>query len=121
MVKGRASPDDPDLAGYWRYRRNRHGNPLDTGTLNLLGRQRSRCPLCGDRLIDTSQMPSSPQEREDWWLGVARRRIQHAASAPGAQQPPGQDTAVLSLIHASCNLRDQTRQRRNRQLQPATP
>ena len=30
MVKGTASPDDPDLAGYWRYRRDKHGTPLDT-------------------------------------------------------------------------------------------
>ena len=52
MVKGRATPDDPDLAGYWRYRRDKHGTPLDGTTANLLARQHGYCPICRDRLID---------------------------------------------------------------------
>jgi RNA-directed DNA polymerase len=48
MVKGTASPDDPGLAGYWRYRRDKHGPPLDAHTLALLARQDRSCPLCGD-------------------------------------------------------------------------
>jgi RNA-directed DNA polymerase len=121
MVKGRASPDDPDLAGYWRYRRNRHGNPLDSATLNLLARQRSRCPLCADRLIDTSHMPDSPEEWENWWLSVVRRHIPRAPSAPGTQQPTGPGQAVLTLIHATCLQRAPALWRRNTALQPATP
>jgi RNA-directed DNA polymerase len=120
MVAGRSSPDDPDLAGYWRYRRNRHGNPLDSGTLTLLGRQGCRCPLCGDLLIDTSHQPDSPQEWEDWWLSVVRRALR-ASSAPGTRQPAGPGTATLTLIHASCNLAAHLRQRRSPAPQPATP
>jgi RNA-directed DNA polymerase len=120
MVAGRSSPDDPDLAGYWRYRRNRHGNPLDNGTLTLLGRQRCRCPLCGDPLIDTSHQPDSPQEWEDWWLSVVRR-ARRAPSTPGTRQPAGPGTATLTLIHASCNQAAHLRQRRSPAPQPATP
>jgi RNA-directed DNA polymerase len=61
MVKGWASPDDPDLAGYWENRRRRNGPPLDAGTLSLLGRQQNRCPSCGDLLIDATHLPASPE------------------------------------------------------------
>jgi RNA-directed DNA polymerase len=118
MVAGGASPDDPGLAGYWRYRRDRYRSPLDSGTMTLLSRQRNCCPLCGDRLIDPGHLPGSPEEWENWWLGVTRRIIGHAASAPGQQ--PGTRSATLHLIHASCNLRNQPRQRRSTALQPAT-
>jgi hypothetical protein len=61
MVKGWASPDDPDLAGYWENRRRGNGPPLDAGTLSLLGRQQNRCPSCGDLLIDATHLPASPE------------------------------------------------------------
>src|SRR6266849_412661 len=100
MVKGGASPDDPDLAGYWRYRRDKHGTPLDTGAMNLLSRQRGRCPLCGDRLLTPGHLPDSPEEWQNWWLDVTQRPIERAPSAPGQQ--PGTREATPSLIHASC-------------------
>ncbi|MBV9450866.1 MAG: group II intron reverse transcriptase/maturase [Streptosporangiaceae bacterium] len=121
MVAGRASPDDPGLAGYWRYRRDKHGTPLDSATQDLLRRQGYRCPLCGDRLLEPGHLPGSPQEWENWWLGVTRRRLPRAASTPGTQQPTGPGTTAINLIHASCNLRAHARQRRNTALQPATP
>ena len=46
LIKGWASPDDPDLADYWAYRRRKVKPPLDTYTLALLSRQDARCPLC---------------------------------------------------------------------------
>jgi len=119
MVKGRSSPDDPDLAGYWRYRRDKHGTPLDSATLNLLGRQGSCCPLCGDRLIDSRHMPSSPEEWQDWWRGVIQRAIERAPSTPG-QQHGTRGTATF-LIHASCHRVLKGRQRRSTALQPVMP
>src|SRR6266536_2502350 len=44
LVKGAASPGDHGLAGYWRYRRDKHGTPLDSSTLLLLSRQRWQSP-----------------------------------------------------------------------------
>jgi RNA-directed DNA polymerase len=119
MVKGAASPDDPGLAGYWRYRRDKHGTPLDSSTLLLLSRQRSCCPLCGDRLIDSGHLPGSPGEWQDWWLGVTQRTIERAPSTPGQQ--PGTREATTTLIHAFCYRALQGQRRRSPALQPATP
>jgi RNA-directed DNA polymerase len=119
MVKGRSSPDDPDLAGYWRYRRDKYGTPLDSTTANLLARQHGCCPLCGDRLLDPGHLPASPEGWQDWWHGVTQRTTGHAPSAPGQQ--PGTREATTSLIHASCHRARTARQRRNPALQPATP
>jgi RNA-directed DNA polymerase len=102
LVRGRASPDDPDLTGYWEYRRRRHGNPLDSDTARLLARQRNRCPLCGYRLLDTDHLPSSPEGWESWWLGVTRQLLQRAPGAPGDSQRSGTERAIPHLIHASC-------------------
>ena len=105
MVRDRASPDDPDLAGYWENRRRRHGPPLDTGTLALLGRQRNHCPLCGTLLVDAHHLPASPEEWEDWWRGVTRRAIPRAASATGTAPPTEGSRTATALIHASCRAR----------------
>lgn len=51
MVKGAASPDDPDLTDYWARRRQRVKPPLDIYTLRLLTRQDGRCVICGDHLL----------------------------------------------------------------------
>jgi RNA-directed DNA polymerase len=118
-VAGLACPDDPGLSGYWRYRRNGHGTPLDSTTASLLRRQRGRCPLCGDQFLDTSHLPASTQEWENWWLGVTHRTIRRAAST--TSQQPGTANATLSLIHASCNRAAHARQRRSTARQPATP
>jgi RNA-directed DNA polymerase len=104
MVKGRSSPDDPDLARYWENRRRKHGPALDPGTLTLLTRQENRCPHCGDPLIDVSHLPASPEDWERWWLGVTRQDIPRAASAAGPPRPPEQPHGtILALMHASCH------------------
>jgi RNA-directed DNA polymerase len=103
LVKGMASPDDPDLAGYWEYRRRKHGTPLDSATSSLLSRQHNRCPLCGDRLLDTSHLPTSPEEWEHWWLGVTRQHLRRAPSTPGNPQQPGTQRTTFTLIHSSCH------------------
>ena len=121
LVKGRSSPDDPDLAGYWENRRRKNGLALDAGTLALLARQENRCPHCADPLIDTSHLPASPEDWEDWWLGVTRQYLPRAAIAGGTTPPPEGNGTILALAHASCHRRARARQRRNPALQPATP
>ena len=115
MVKGTASPDDPGLAGYWRYRRDKHGPPLDAHTLALLTRQGGNCPLCGDQLLDTSHLPGSPEQWQDWWMGTPRQEVQPAPGGPGS---PGRDDErnarpSTALMHASCNRARKARQRRS--------
>ena len=111
MVKGTASPDDPGLAGYWRYRRDKHGPPLDSYTLNLLSRQGYRCPLCGDRVLESGHLPASPEEWQDWWLSITRRETRQ----------PGTSGTTTTLMHASCQRAETLRHRRNPALQPAMP
>ena len=111
MVKGTASPDDPGLAGYWRYRRDKHGPPLDSFTLNLLSRQGYRCPLCGDRVLESGHLPASPEEWQDWWLSITRRETRQ----------PGTSGTTTTLMHASCQRAETLRHRRNPALQPAMP
>ena len=122
MVKGTASPDDPGLAGYWRYRRNKHGPPLDAHTLALLARQDRKCPLCGDRLLDTSHLPGSPEQWQDWWMSTTRQHIQPAPSGPGRPGRDGERNAkpATALMHASCHRARKARERRSTAtLQPA--
>ena len=100
LVKGRASPDDPDLADYWAERRRKVKPPLDTYTLRLLPKQGARCPLCGDHLLSVDQPPQSPREWERWWLNVTRRakspttspimgdRAQRTVPIPASYTPP---------------------------------
>ena len=120
MVAGSASPDDPDLEGYWGTRRRRARPPLDSYSLTLLGRQNCRCPLCADPLLDTSHLPASPEDWETWWLGVTRRNIPRATSTTGTPRPgPAPDRAVPSLVHVSCALRHRYRWREDTAPLPA--
>jgi RNA-directed DNA polymerase len=112
MVKGRASPDDPDLAGYWENRRRKHGSPLDAVTAALLSRQENRCPHCGEPFLDPSHLPASPEEWEQWWLSVTRKYVPRAPSAGTATQPAEGDGTSLVLMHASCNRSRRATERR---------
>jgi RNA-directed DNA polymerase len=120
MVKGAASPDDPDLADYWTTRRRRVKPPLDGYNLRLLTRQEGRCPLCGDHLLTADQPPQSPHEWERWWLSVTRRAIavEYLVHQDGHSTPDGTRTR---LIHASCRSGLPTRSREKPARQPATP
>jgi RNA-directed DNA polymerase len=113
MVKGRSSPDDPDLAGYWENRRRKNGPPLDAGTLTLLTRQENKCPHCGDAFFDLSHLPSSPEDWENWWLSVTRQRIPRAASAEKSTQPADGNGTGLALVHASCHRFRKAAERRS--------
>ena len=114
MVKGRASPDDPDLTGYWENRRRKKtGLALDAGTLSLLARQENKCPQCGDPLIDVSCPPASPEEWEDWWLGVTRQDIPRAPSAAGSARPPAERGTAHALMHMPCHRARTTAARRD--------
>jgi RNA-directed DNA polymerase len=119
MVTGTASPDDPDLVGYWATRRQRVKPPLDSYNLRLLTRQDGRCPICRDPLL-TDNQPQSPWEWERWWQSVARRAIaaEYLVHRDGRGMPDGNRTR---LIHASCGRELQARKRRMSAPKPATP
>lgn len=116
-VKGRASPDDPALAGYWAGRRRRVKPPLDSYTLRLLTRQAGCCPVCGDEVLSTAQPPQSPQQWERWWLEVVRKAIV-ADYLVHHGRPGSLDGEHTRLVHASCQRGLMARQRRSPALRP---
>lgn len=50
LLKGRASPDDPDLDRYWEKRNERRHAELSGRQRALARRQRGVCPRCGETL-----------------------------------------------------------------------
>jgi RNA-directed DNA polymerase len=101
MVKGRASPDDPALAGYWEQRRRKVKPPLDSYTVRLLSRQDGRCSLCGENLLTPDQPPQSPQDWEHWLLWVAKQAIK-ADYLVHHDTPSAARNHRTHLVHATC-------------------
>ncbi len=56
MVKGRASPDDPDLKAYWQEREARKGKQLRPGLQILAKRQGNVCPVCQQSLFNGEEL-----------------------------------------------------------------
>jgi RNA-directed DNA polymerase len=102
LVKGGASPDDPDLAEYWAQRRRKVKPPLDAYTVRLLPKQNGRCTLCGEDLLDLDQPPQSPEGLEWWLLWVTRKaiKVDYLVHYTAPNAPPGDRT---HLVHASCS------------------
>ena len=102
LVKGRASPDDPALAGYWAQRRRKVKPPLDSRTVRLLSRQDGRCSLCGENLLTPDQPPQSPQGWEHWFLRVTRKAIE-ADYLVHHDTPSAPRSKRTHLVHATCH------------------
>ena len=102
LVKGGASPDDPDLRDYWIRRRRKVKPALDGYNLRLLAEQDGRCPLCGDHVLTADQPPQTPWEWERWWLSVVRKAIaaEHLIHQGRAESLGANRTR---LVHASCH------------------
>jgi RNA-directed DNA polymerase len=55
LVKGRASPDDPHLADYWKKRQAAKAKDLTLSKQKLAKRQKGRCPECGESLFNEEE------------------------------------------------------------------
>ena len=108
LVKGRASPYDPALAGYWATRRRRAPPPLGPLLLRLMRAQDGRCPVCGTLLLHADQQPQSPAEWEQW-LTALRKAIRHTAIA-APDDPTDEDARCL--MHTDCARRRDVARRR---------
>ena len=102
LVKGGASPDDPDLAEYWAQRRRKVKPPLDPYTVRLLSKQDGRCTLCGENLLIPDQPPQSPEGWERWYLWVTKKAIKadHLVHHTAPNTPRDDRT---HLVHATCS------------------
>jgi RNA-directed DNA polymerase len=61
LVRGTASPDDPDLREYWWTRQRVNIRHLSAGDVDLANDQDWACPICGMELIN-----GEPLERHHW-------------------------------------------------------
>ena len=118
LVKGRASLDDPALAGYWAQRRRRkqkHGYdlpPIGWRRTMLLNKQRGRCPICQGLLVSpVDHPPRSPEEWEQWAIDVRQTVTITTTAGPSAndRQP--------RLVHETC--RHKWYRTRSRAAQPS--
>ena len=60
IVKGTASPDDPDLGDYWEQRHQRKINDLPPKWIGLARKQRRRCPSCQLSLFNDEDLHEYP-------------------------------------------------------------
>ncbi len=56
LVKGTASPDDPELKGYWEQRQAAKAKDLTFSKQKLVKRQHGRCPQCGETLFNDEEL-----------------------------------------------------------------
>lgn len=116
MVKGTASPDDPNLAHYWTDRRRKAAPPpVNSLGMLLLRRQGCRCPEYGDFLLHAYHQPQSPEEWEQWLttikVGIRSQRI----------AVRGAELENRRIIHASCLPREKRETAESPVSQPVTP
>jgi len=94
IVRQRASPDDPELADYWAWRRRKAPLPINRTALWLHREQDGRCQICKSTLLAVEDRPQTPREWETW-LATTRKTID-------VVWDPGTDKAEPRLIHLHC-------------------
>jgi RNA-directed DNA polymerase len=97
LVRHGASPDDPELADYWAWRR-RKGVPLPINktTQELTDAQDGRCSICGGVLFAVEDRPQNPHEWEKWLTSRA------TVITTATQRPDPTEEATPRLMHAEC-------------------
>jgi RNA-directed DNA polymerase len=96
IVKHRASPDDPELADYWAWRRHKAPLPINHTALRLYRAQDGRCQVCTATLLAASERPQTPRDWEHW-LATTRKTIDVVWNAART------DAAEPRLVHLHCN------------------
>jgi RNA-directed DNA polymerase len=56
LVKGRASPDDPDLRYYWQRRNMTKAKDLMPSRRRMFRKQAGICPVCGESLLNGEEL-----------------------------------------------------------------
>jgi RNA-directed DNA polymerase len=77
IVKHEASPDDPELADYWAWRRRKTPLPINRTALSLHKEQDGRCAICNSTLLADQDRPQTPRDWEHW-LATTRKTIDGA-------------------------------------------
>ena len=96
IVKHRASPDDPELADYWAWRRRKTPLPINLTARRLHRAQDGRCAICNSTLLADHDRPQTPRGWEHW-LATTRKTIDVVWDTATSDQ------AAPRLIHLHCN------------------
>jgi RNA-directed DNA polymerase len=96
IVKHAASPDDPELADYWAWRRRKAPLPINRTALRLHWKQDGRCAICKTTLLAASERPQTPRDWEHW-LATTRKTIDVVWDTATS------DKVEPRLIHLHCN------------------
>jgi RNA-directed DNA polymerase len=96
IVRHRASPDDPELAEYWAWRRRKAPLPINPRAFRLHQEQDGRCAICRATLVPVEGRPQTPEQWETW-LATTRKTIDIVwdPGKPDKAGPP-------RLIHLHC-------------------
>jgi RNA-directed DNA polymerase len=96
IVRHRASPDDPELAEYWAWRRHKAPLPINRRAFRLHQEQEGHCAICRATLVPVEDRPQTPQQWETW-LATTRKTIDIVwdPGTPDKAGPP-------RLIHLHC-------------------
>jgi RNA-directed DNA polymerase len=96
IIKHRASPDDPELADYWAWRRHKAPLPINRTAMRLYRAQDGCCANCKATLLAASDRPQTPRDWEHW-LATTRKTIDVVWNTA---KP---DAAAPHLVHRNCN------------------
>jgi RNA-directed DNA polymerase len=96
IVKHAASPDDPELADYWAWRRRKAPLPINRTALRLHWKQDGRCAICKTTLLAAPERPQTPRDWEHW-LATTRKTIDVVWDTATS------DKVEPRLIHLHCN------------------
>ena len=107
LVKGRSSPDDPDLNEYWARRRRKTRDdlpPIGYQRTRLLKKQNGRCPVCQGLLLHADHPPRSPEEWEQWAAATRKALTLNAIATMGSST----NEKEHRLVHEHCRRRHRT-------------
>jgi RNA-directed DNA polymerase len=96
IIKHAASPDDPELADYWAWRRRKAPLPINLTAMRLYRAQDGRCAICKTTLLAASDRPQTPRDWEHW-LATTRKTIDVVWNTART------DAAAPRLMHLHCN------------------
>ena len=100
IVRYRASPDDPELAEYWAWRRRKTPLPVNKTEAWLLTDQDGHCHACNGTLHAATDRPQTPKDWERWLIGNRAAITMITVPVPGTT-----GTAEPRLIHTDCTNR----------------
>jgi Group II intron, maturase-specific domain/N-terminal domain of reverse transcriptase len=106
IVRHRASPDDPELAEYWAWRRRKAPLPINRRAFRLHQEQDGRCAICRATLVPVEDRPQTPNNGRHGWRPPARRstssgtqarrtRLAHPVSSTSTVNPPASQQGSL--------------------------